>query len=50
MPDSTILAPLAADPIDRLTLGANDAREIIGAQAFPSALLLGPTSSCMAEE
>ena len=26
MPDSTITAPVAADPIDRLTLGAIDAR------------------------
>jgi hypothetical protein len=48
MPDSTIPAPVAADPIDRLTLGATDARESAAGGVAPTGN--GYTVSCMAEE
>jgi hypothetical protein len=38
MPDSTISAPVAADPIDRLALGATDAREIAVGVHSPGAV------------
>ena len=56
MPDATIIAPVTTVPIDRLTLGATDAREIAAgsAQVSPSAVLLGVAlctgATCMAEE
>jgi hypothetical protein len=53
MPDSTIPAPVAADPIDRLTLGATDARESaagVGATVSYSACTGGVPTTCMAEE
>jgi hypothetical protein len=53
MPDSTISAPVAADPIDRLTLGATDPREgvdegrmSIGVASFIYCF----QGQCMAEE
>jgi len=51
MPDSTITAPVAADPIERLTLGATDAREI-AAGGVPSVSCSPVTACiyCMAEE
>lgn len=50
MPNSTISAPVAADPIDRLTLGASDARE--DSQSVVTLNFLGQCSpyGCMAEE
>jgi len=48
MPDSTIPAPVAADPIDRLALGATDAREMVRSNdaSWPGGCL----AWCMAEE
>jgi hypothetical protein len=48
MPDLTITAPVAADPIDRLTLGATDARDAVGSGLVPAFLQCG--IYCMAEE
>ncbi len=51
MPDSTIPAPLAADPIDRLALGAMDARTTEGTAAVPGTLAQACSAyACMAEE
>jgi hypothetical protein len=53
MPDSTIPAPVAADPIDRLTLGATDAREVVAAVGILSGCggyCCNPLTTCMAEE
>jgi hypothetical protein len=49
MPDSTITAPVAADPIERLTLGATDAREIAPVGASGTCFC-APLGTCMAEE
>ncbi len=45
MPDTTINAPTAIDPVDRLTLGTADARSALSPQGFPCA-----PCGCMAEE
>jgi hypothetical protein len=53
MPDSTIPAPVAADAIDRLTLGATDARSgtLPHVSVSPAGYNAQPIcSSCMAEE
>jgi hypothetical protein len=55
MPDSTIPAPVAADPIDRLTLGATDARESAagGPLVVPAGIcgaIPPPYCLCMSEE
>jgi hypothetical protein len=51
MPDSTISAPVAADSIDRLALGATDARaatHYVFVQAY--GLPVSVCNTCMAEE
>jgi hypothetical protein len=51
MPDSTIYAPVAADAVDRLTLGSTDARAAgsgVAESNFASAT--GHFFGCMAEE
>ncbi len=48
MPDTTINAPVAIDPVDRLALDAGDARALMFAMpATPGSL---PFGLCMAEE
>ena len=50
MPDSSITAPVVADPIDRLTLGATDARvEWASSWAHMSGLYFS-SAVCFAEE
>jgi hypothetical protein len=50
MPDSTIIAPVAADPIDRLTLRCDVVRLSGVAQAEPGSSAIPGYCVCMAEE
>jgi hypothetical protein len=52
MPDSTIPAPVAADPINRLTLGATDPREGVadGRMSTGGPNMYFMDYNCMAEE
>jgi hypothetical protein len=49
MPETTITTPVAADSIDRLALGACDARAV-SATTMPSTLCMACGWACMAEE